>query len=651
MSALASERGVPLSLQKVAVLSWRMLAVGERIQVALLAVAMAINGLLQSFSLAALLPFIGLIIDPTAVQGSGYLATVSRWLGEPEPHRLLIWCALAVLTAIVVKNVFHLAYNHWLNRLVTGVEKRVAVELLEQCMSAPYVWFLSKNTAILMKQVMGDVVTWARSGLKSILSLIGNTVTIASIVVLLVGINPLLGGALTVGAGLLTLGLMTVLRPSLRRMAINKHVASNEAYKVVNHALVGAKDIKVGGTERFFVNAFEAHYRVFALNAARPATLQPLPGYVIETAVALIIVAIGIYVSGQGALGSEFVALVAVYGVGAIRLLPVFNELSATIGSVQVAVPAIEEIQHARTELAALRRPDSGPEHSSPLNAWDGLQLIDVAYRYPGARGDALDGVSLVIERGSRIGIVGRSGSGKTTLVDVLTGLLTCTSGRVVIGGRELSAGNAAAWRRQIGYVSQHPFIADESLRFNVALGVDAGRVDDGRVLCALENAAFGDVLKDELRDGLDAQLGERGVRLSGGQRQRVAIARALYRQASLLIFDEATSALDSESERAIGSALSRLSCDTAVVIVAHRLSTVKDCDKIVVLEKGRIVGYDSHSNLVRDCPLYRRFVELGDLSLEETEAYDPEAPAGIDGPKAELPADARRAPMRGGRS
>jgi len=612
-----AELGVPLSLKKVALLSWRMLTVGERVQVILLAVAMTINGLLQSFSLAALLPFIGLILDPPAVHGSGYLAALSHWLGDPDPHRLLVGCSLAVFAAIVVKNAFHFAYMHWLNRLVTSVEKRVAVALLERCMSAPYVWFLSKNTAILVKQVMGDVVTWARSGLKSILSLTSNTVTMASIVVLLVGINPLFGGALTVLGGLVTLVVMTGLRPSLRRMAVRKHVASKEAYKVVNHALSGAKDIKAGGSEQFFVDQFERHYRVFALNAAWPATLQPVPGYVIETVVALIVVGIGIYVSGQTPLRSELVALVAVYGVGAVRLLPVFSEFSATITSVQAAVPAIDEIQHVRAELAALEGPDALPPDAAPLGAWDRLELRDVVYGYPGARGNALNGVSLVIEKGWRVGIVGRSGSGKTSLVDVLAGLLTATSGRVLIGDRPLSSAVVGAWRQQIGYVSQHPFIADESLRFNVALGVGRGSVDEARVVRALEHAAFGEVLKDELRDGLDTQLGEQGVRLSGGQRQRVAIARALYRDARLLILDEATSALDSESERAIGSAFGRLSRDTTIVIVAHRLSTVKECDRILVLEKGEVVGYDTHVNLVQDCPLYRRFVELGDLSME----------------------------------
>jgi ABC-type multidrug transport system fused ATPase/permease subunit len=605
-----------------------LLTVRERVQVVLLAGAMGLNGMLQSFSLAALLPVIALIVDPAATHGWGSVAMLSRWLGEPDPRRLLIWCSVAVLVAIVVKNGFHLAYTYWLNRLVTGVERRTAVTLLEQCMSAPYVWFLSRNSVVLLKQVMGDVVTWARSGLKGIMTLLSGAATVMSIVALLVGINPVLGMSLAAGAALLTLGVMTILRPSLRRMAVKKHVASTRAYISVHHALTGVKEIKAAGCERFFIEDFAGHYRVFALNAARPATLQAIPGYIVEIAAALLIVGIGMHAAAHSGFGANVVAILAVYGVAAIRLLPVLNELSGTITSVQAAVPAIEEIEQVRADLEAAQTPR--PPVVEPLGWWDSIELRNVVYRYPGARSNALDGATLVVERGARVGIVGRSGSGKTTLVDVLTGLLECTSGRILVAGRELSTVNVNAWRQQIGYVSQHPFIADESLRFNVALGVAPDQVDDARVIRALDRAAFGAVLRDELQGGLDTELGERGTRLSGGQRQRVAIARALYRGARLLILDEATSALDSESERAVSVALGELDRETTVVIVAHRLSTVKECDTIVVLEKGRIVACGGHADLLRECALYRRFVELGDLSLAGTDADDDASPASV---------------------
>jgi len=620
MSVAMRDLAKPLSPRQIASLSWRMLTLRERLHVGALAIGMTINGMLQSFSLAALLPVIGLMLDPGAA-GRGYLAALSRLLGNPEPRRLMVLCVLGVLAAIVLKNLFDLAYNYSLNRLVAAVEKRVAVELLRDCMAAPYTWFLSKNTAVLIHQVMGDVVIWARSGFKSALSMASSAITLAAVIVLLVSINALLGLGLAVIGALITLVVIKVLRPYVQRLSSIKHGGNAEAIKIINHALAGAKDIKVHGKERFFVDEFERQYEVIVSNAARLTTLQPVPNYAIEIAIGVVIVMAVSYVAGHQEMRAELIAALAVYGVGVVRALPVFNQISTTFSSMQAAAPAIEGIQRIRAELAAVEPERGRSGDAARFETWSCLEIDGLTYAYPEGSGLALDDVRLTFDRGARIGIVGGSGSGKTTLVDVVTGLLPPTSGRVLVDGQPLSLDNATAWRGQIGYVSQHPFIADESLRFNVALGVDRAAVDDGRVRRALEAAGFGDVLRSELAGRLDAPLGERGVRLSGGQRQRVAIARALYREASVLILDEATSALDSESERTVSLALSRIPRQTTMLIVAHRLSTVKDCDRIVVLDKGKVVGHDSHPNLVRDCALYRRFVELGDLALDELES------------------------------
>ena len=613
-----SDRRVPLTVRTVAVLSWRMLTTGERRRVLVLAPLMAVNGVLQSLSLAALLPFIALILDPTAVEGSGYLASLYRLAGSPGFRAFAVFCSLAVFAAVALKAVFEVVYASVVNHLVASVERRLAVELLRRCLAAPYVWFLSRNSALLVKEVMGDVVMWARTGLKSILSLTSSVIALGSLTVLLIGINPIFGVCVGVVGALLTLGIVKGLRPSLRRLATEKHVASDDTFKVANDAVVGAKDVKISGRESFFVAQFSSRYHTFARTNAKLATIQPLGGRVIEIAVAGFVVVIGLYVSGHAELRAQMVSLLAIYGIGVVRMLGVAHDISERIGSLQAVVPAVQAIRRTETALDAAAETELR-EPAAPVGAWQRLELEDVHYRYPEGPDDALAGVTVTIERGMRIGIVGRSGSGKTTLMDVLTGLLVPSKGRVSIGGRTLDAGNAGSWRRQIGYVPQNPFIADESLRFNVALD-ERTHVDDDRVLAALETANFGDVMRRELPEGLDAKLGDRGVRLSGGQRQRVAIARALYREPALLILDEATSALDAESEDTVTTALRQISREMTILVVAHRLSTVRHCDRILVLDAGRVVGFDTHAHLLRDCALYRRFVELGDLALEDAE-------------------------------
>ncbi len=602
-----------MNLRAVAVLSWQLLSPTERRRVVILAVGMTINGILQTFSLALLIPFVGLMLDPGLINQGGRLAQISQLLGSPPPQQFMVGCAIALLAAIVLKNAFDFAYNHYLNRLIASVEQRVSVDLLSRCLRAPYEWYLSQNTGMLIKAVMGDVVMWGRSGLKSILTLASATVMLTSIVALLVGISPLFGIGLVVLGTILNAGTMRLMKSFVRWIAELKHQASNEAYKVLNQSLSGVKDIQINGREGFFLKRFSDWQKQYVLASARLTTSQPVSGYMVEVLVALILVAVGLAVATDATLRNDLSTVLAVYGVAIVRLVPVFNQFSATLNSVQGAVPAIQNIIDT---IGEIERMGGGVSSKQEMpRGWSRIDIESLTYRYPQSDVDALHQISFQVSRGERIGLVGHSGSGKTTLVDLLSCLLNPTSGVMRIGHEPLTRLNAASWRAQLGYVSQHPFIADGSLRFNVALESDPTLIDEARVVSSLEAANLWDFVVDRLPEKLDTELGERGIRFSGGQRQRVAIARALYRNPELLILDEATSALDVSSESAVSASLGRISLETTMIIVAHRLSTVRDCDRILVLDKGRVIGFDSHERLVETCDLYRELVRLGDIS------------------------------------
>lgn len=602
-----------MDLRTVAVLSWQLLTLAERRRVMVLAVGMTINGMLQTFSLALLVPFVGLMLDPSLIAQGGRLAQLSQLFGSPPPQLFMVGCAIALLAAIVLKNAFDFAYNHFLNRLVASVEQRVSVDLLSRCLHAPYEWYLSQNTGMLINAVMGDVVTWGRSGLKSILTLASATVMLLSIIVLLVGISPSFGMGLVMLGLILNVATMRLLKPFVKRIAALKHKASNEAYKVLNQSLSGVKDIQINGRESFFLKRFSDWQKQYVLASARLTTSQPVSGYAVEVLVAVILVAVGLAVSADVSLRHELSTVMAVYGVAIVRLVPVFNQFSATLNSVHGSVPAVQNILRTVGEIDRLGGSCSSAQEMP--QDWTRLDIKSLTYRYPGVDVDALSEVSVQIIRGERIGLVGHSGSGKTTFVDLLSGLLEGGGGRIGVGEELLKRENAASWRAQVGYVSQHPFIADGSLRFNVALESDPTLIDEQRVVASLEAANLWEFVLDRLPERLDTELGERGIRFSGGQRQRVAIARALYRSPTLLILDEATSALDVSSESIVSASLGRISRETTMVIVAHRLSTVRDCDRILVLDKGRVIGFDSHERLIDICELYRELVKLGDLS------------------------------------
>jgi ABC-type multidrug transport system fused ATPase/permease subunit len=603
-----------LELKNIVRLSWELLTKRERIEVAGLAVAMMINGILQTFSLALLIPFIGLMLDPSALKSHARLAALDRFLGSPPPETLLAGCAVALLVAVISKDVFEYFVTHYQSRLVARVERRVSGDLLTQCMAAPYEWFLSNSTARLQSAVMTHVVVWARAGLKGALAMTSNGVLILSFVIFLAAVDPVFGIALTLIGAVLGFAILALVKRRMRRVSAVKHEAHDEAFKYLSLALSGFKDIKINGRETYFVRQYADAQRVYADSEASLVSLQNLPKYAIEIAIALILVAIGL-VAARSQMRAEMATTLAVYGVAVVRMVPIFNQVSGTVAQFHMAVPAIWNVRRTHLELAELAARQAAVSDSPVIATWDNIKVEDIQYAYPRAPLSAIDGISFVIQRGMRLGVVGRSGSGKTTLVDILTGLLPPNHGRVVIGGQELTLGNGSSWRRQIGYVPQAPFIAEGTLGFNVSLETDPGKMDERKVLEALHVANLGDLLQHEMQSGLSSELGDKGNRLSGGQRQRVAIARALYRDPSFLIFDEATSSLDAESENEISLALGRISRDKTVLIIAHRLSTVKDCDRILVLEKGAVIGFDSHDNLIRTCPTYRRFVELGDLS------------------------------------
>jgi ABC-type multidrug transport system fused ATPase/permease subunit len=604
-----------LELKNIIRLSWEMLTRAERVRVVVLAAGMVVDGVLQTFSLALLIPFVGLMLDPTAMKSSPRLSQVDRLLGSPSPETLIMMCAVALLLAILFKNIFEYFYSRTQNGLIAQVERRVTDDLLKRCMAAPYAWHLSYNTSSLTNAIASDVVTWSRSGLRSILSLTSSAVLIVSILALLVSINPLFGICLALCGTALGGGILALVKSKVRRLAQRKHDASNEAVRILHDTFSGLKDIKINGREDFFMGRYSAQRKVYSNTEADLATLQNVPKYAIEITIALILVAVGIVVSVDISLRAQMAALLAVYGVAIVRMVPIFNQVSLTVNVMHTSVPAIWSIRRIQGELAELASREVTVAPSKPVGGWSSIRLQSLQYVYPRGGAAAISCISLRVESGMRIGVVGRSGAGKTTLVDLVTGLLSPSQGRVMIGDVELEPANTASWRRQIGYVPQHPFLVDESLRFNIALESDRSLIDDGKITEALEVANLGGLLRHELKDGLDTKLGDRGNRLSGGQRQRVAIARALYRDPRLLIFDEATSSLDAESENEISLALSRISREKTLLIIAHRLSTVKDCDRILVLEKGAMIGFDTHENLIRTCLLYRRFVELGDLS------------------------------------
>jgi ATP-binding cassette subfamily C protein len=435
-------------------------------------------------------------------------------------------------------------------------------------------------------------------------------VTAAAITVVLLIMAP----KVTLIAGTFLVVLLAVLLRLTRRMAdyfgTQQHQLERASLRTLQEALGAIKEIKALGREDFFHRSFgEKQRRVLELGYIGK-TLENITPQVTETIFVCGALAVVALITGTGQAGAQGPPLLALFGYAAFRIVPAVNRVGWRVNMVRSASAAVESLYDDYLLVAGADWEHATAQRQSVQFRQD-ITLDRVSYTFAGADTPALQDVSLTIRCGESIGIVGPTGAGKTTMVDLVVGLLRPSSGRILIDGQDLSS-HLSAWKRKIGYVPQSIFLIDDSLRRNIALGIGDREIDESLVQAAVRLAQL-ERFVAELPQGLDTSVGERGVRLSGGERQRVGIARALYHDPGLLVFDEATSALDQATEAALAEAIEALHGKKTLLVVAHRLSSVRRCDLLVFLSQGRIAACGSYDDLLRDHPDFQRMVRAQD--------------------------------------
>ena len=392
--------------------------------------------------------------------------------------------------------------------------------------------------------------------------------------------------------------------------------ADQARYRTASEALGGIKVVKLLNRETDYRDRFSVVARDFALAQASSNSLGQLPRYGIEAVAfgGIILLALGLLLqyrnSTDGAL-AHVLPLLGFYAFAGYRILPAVQGIYQALTQMRYGVNSLEAVS---ADLALARgAPELSATNAAPLSFTREVALRSLSFRYPRAGTPSLDAVSLTVPAGSTLGIVGTTGAGKTTLVDLFLGLLTPDQGEIVVDGVAVTAANMRAWQADLGYVPQDIFLIDASVTANIALGVPPEQVDQARVRDAARMAQILDFIETSLPDGFASTVGERGVRLSGGQRQRIGIARALYTNPGIIVFDEATSALDNLTEQEVVKAIGSLSGTKTILLIAHRISTVRNCDQILVLDRGQMAGLGSYDDLYRDNPAFRRLVDTRD--------------------------------------
>lgn len=582
---------------------YALMSRGERRRFFLLLPPVTIMALLQVVGIASVLPFLALVTNPGVIETNSYLAWAYDFLGFGSVDSFLIFAGLAVLVLLVASNAFTAFTEYLLLRYSWHLNHSLSVRLLKEYLAKPYVFFLDRNTAGLATNILSEVKQAVRGFVLASLQLITRGIVTAFILGLLVALYPLLA-LLTFGFLGAAYGVTFLLvRRGMAEAGRLRSQSDRARFQAASEALSGIKDIKILGREEPFLRRFERHSRTYEKQMARQQIIALLPRYAFETIAfgGMLLIVLVLLMQGSGV--AQIVPTLGVFAFATLRLLPALQNLFASLTAMRFTTSSIDVLHR---DLQATGRHEMPAAASAPLPFERSLELRGIRFSYPGTDKPVLDDFGLKIEANTSVGLVGATGSGKTTTVDILLGLLVPEEGQLVVDGVPVTEENRRAWQMNLGYVPQQIYLSDDTIAANIAFGVRKDQVDMAAVERAARLANIHDFIVSDLAAGYETVVGERGVRLSGGQRQRLGIARALYHDPSVLVFDEATSALDGVTEESIFRAVAELGRSKTIVTIAHRLTTVRDCDRIYLLDGGEVEAAGTFDELMATSERFR---------------------------------------------
>ena len=586
----------------------------EKRRLALLLVLIVVTGLLETAGVASVLPFLAVLADPGIIQTNPVLSQTYQFLGFTSVTSFQIFIGVLAFLTVVVGLAFRALTTYGIIRFTRMRSFLLSRRMLQNYLHQPYAWFLSRHSSQLSTGVLSEVENMINQVMMPAMKLLPSLVTGGMIAVLLLVMEPVVALSVVVLVGGAYLLIYTLLRSALQRYGIMRKEANKARFRVVQESTGGIKELKLMGLEGSFLKRFEVEARRMARAQSTTSLLQQMPHIVLEGLAfgAIVLIVLFLLIRGDGNL-TAMLPTIGLIAMASMRLFPKMRLIYQNIASMRANDKLLESVHEDLTRINAsdiAARAEAEKLPSLPLRAK--LELRAVCYAYPAADRQAIDALSLAIPANSRIGIVGSTGAGKTTVVDIILGLLRPQSGALVVDGQEITDDLVRAWQKSVGYVPQHIFLSDDTVAANIAFGTPEKEIDMESVERAARIAALHDFVLEQLPEGYDTQVGERGVRLSGGQRQRIGIARALYHDPDILIMDEATSALDNLTEQAVMEAVTNLTGAKTVVMIAHRLSTVRNCDTIFLLEHGRLAAEGSYHELVAANETFRRMAANG---------------------------------------
>jgi ATP-binding cassette, subfamily B, bacterial PglK len=585
---------------------WRLLDRRQKRQLLALMFVSVIMAASTLVGIASLAPFLMVLANPHFIADSAPLSWAYEWLGFSSPRAFLVALAAAFVVMVLISNAINLAGSLAMTRFALSAGDRFHVALFDEYLRRAYPFHVRHGSTALTSNIIYAVNRVTSGLLESALILFANLVAIVTIFASIVYVDPPLAFATGAWVSVAYLIYYLLFRRRLYRGGQLESRRVAERARVAGEGLVAVKEIQVHGVRAFFVTQFARACDAISRTAVGYQVIALAPKHVMEVFIVAGLVMSSLFVSAGRDVGA-WLAELAFLGFAAYRLLPAIQQVFAAMVRIRMARAIFEPIAADLDAAVNRREPADAHRH---LQQWRDrpsrdIRLDAVSFRYQTDRPPALRDIDLCIPVGAMIGIVGENGAGKTTLVDVLLGVLPPNSGRLLVDGHPVEAQNVAAWQSRLAYVPQQVFMIDGTVAANIALGVPEKEIDRARLIESMRLARI-DQFVSELPGGEQAMIGERGLRISGGQRQRIGIARALYRDAPVLVMDEPTSALDGLTEQDVVDVLLALRGSRTIILVAHRMNTVRHCDVIFELHAGMIVARGSWEELRRGSAGFR---------------------------------------------
>lgn len=586
-------------------MAWSILDSREKRNAWIVLAVILLAALSASVMVASIMPFLSVLSDPELIHTNTLFKQAYEWGGFESDRVFLITLGHVSIVLIVVSNLIQVLRVYVVTRYATMRAHTISARLLSSYLRQPYSFFLENHSGDMGTRILSEsqqvVLQFYRPAGEAIASLM----TLAALLGLLLYAEPLTSIVVFTVFGGIYGGALLLTRKMIHRLGSERAKSNAMRYRIASEALAGVRDIKLLGREWSYLDRFQKPSIQMNSGMAIVTVISQVPQYVMQITAfsGLIILCLFLLEETSAASSnqaiSEILPTIGLLAFAGQRMLPELSRLFASVTQLTYGDAAVRTVHSAlATELSMLALPRK-PVDTLPFVRE--MEFEAVGYRFPQGDKVGLSDISFRIRAGERIGVVGTTGAGKSTLANVLLGLLPPSTGRFLIDGQPVIPENVRAWQRNIGYVPQEIILLDASIRENIALGVSPNDIDDNKVRRAAKVAQIYDFISNELEQGFDTEVGERGVRLSGGQRQRIGIARALYEDPKFILLDEATSALDTPTERELMRAIEALPGDKTIVMIAHRLSTLKNCDRIMVMNLGKVIAFGAKEELLRD--------------------------------------------------